>query len=120
MNKLKFEDLEIYQLAEKFSDRIWELVQKWDYVAKKTYGIQVIDSSASIASNLAEGYGKGSSSDRARFAKISRGSLYESIHWVNKVYRLKIISESEFRELSEVCDKLAPKLSAYLNYLNKK
>ncbi len=120
MNNLKYEDLEIYKLAEKLSDRIWEVVLKWDYTAKKTYGTQVIDSSASIGSNIAEGYGRGSNPDRARFAKISRGSLYESIHWINKTYRLKILSESEFKELSGICDVLTPKLSAYVNYLNKK
>lgn len=120
MNNLKYEDLEIYQLAEKLSDRIWEIVLKWNDIAQKTYGIQIIDSSSSIGSNLAEGYGKGSNSDRARFAKISRGSLYETIHWRNKTYRLKILSESEFNELSGVCDILAPKLRAYINFLNKK
>lgn len=30
MQKAKYEDLEIYQLAEKISDRIWEIVIKWD------------------------------------------------------------------------------------------
>lgn len=120
MNKLKFEDLEIYQLAEKLSDRIWEIVVRWNYITQKTYGIQIIDSSSSIGSNLAEGYGKGSDPDRARFAKISRGSLYETIHWINKTNRLKILAESEFKELSEICDILTPKLSAYINYLNKK
>lgn len=120
MNNLKYEDLEIYQLAEKLSDRIWRLVLSWNYIAQKTYGIQIIDSSSSIGSNIAEGYGKGSNSDRARFAKISRGSLFESIHWINKTHRLKILSESEFNELSEICNILTPKLSAYINYLNKK
>ena len=120
MNDLKYEDLEIYQLAEKLSDRIWEIVFKWDYISKKTYGVQLVDSSASIGANIAEGYGRGSKPDRARFAKISRGSLYESIHWINKIFRLKILSELEFEELSRISDVLSPKLSAYINYLNKK
>ncbi len=120
MHKLKYEDLEIYQLAEKLSDRIWKIVSNWNYLPQKTYGKQIIDSSSSIGSNLAEGYGKGSDSDRGRYAKISRGSLYETIHWLNKTNRLKILSESEFQELSEICDVLAPKLSAYINYLSKK
>ena len=33
MKRAKYEDLEIYQLAEKISDRIWEIVIKWN--AKK-------------------------------------------------------------------------------------
>jgi len=120
MNNLKYEDLEVYQLAEKLSDRIWQIVVGWNYTSQKTYGLQIIDSSASIGSNIAEGYGRGSNPDRARFAKISRGSLYETIHWINKTHRLKIISDDEFKELSEICDILTPKLSAYINYINKK
>jgi len=112
MNNLKYEDLEVYKLAEKLSDRFWEIVLKWNYIAQKTFGIQIIDSSSSIGSNIAEGYRKGSNPDRARFAKISRGSLYESIHWINKTNRLKILSEAEFKEPSEICDLLTPKLSA--------
>lgn len=119
MQKTKFEDLEIYQLAENLSDRIWEMVLKWDYVARKTFGVQIINSSSSIGSNLAEGYGRGSNTDRARFAKISRGSLYETIHWINKTHRLKILNDLEYNELSGICDILSPKLSAYINYLKE-
>ncbi len=119
MNPLKFEDLEVYQLAEKLSDKIWEIVLNWDCVSQKTYGIQIIDSSASVGSNIAEGYGRGSKVDRGRFAKISRGSLYETIHWINKSYRLKLLTKSEYENLSQLCDELAPKLSSYINYLNK-
>lgn len=72
MEKLKYEELEIYQLSEKLSDRIWEIVVNWDSFPKKTYGIQLVDSSSSIGANIAEGYGRKSKIDRGRFAKISR------------------------------------------------
>lgn len=119
MEKLKYEELEIYQLSEKLSDKIWEIVMKWDLFSKKTYGIQLIDSSSSIGANIAEGYGRESKNDRARFAKISRGSLYETFHWINKTYRLKILSQKEFEDLSGICNILAPRLSSYINYLRK-
>ena len=119
MKRAKYEDLEIYQLAEKISDRIWEIVIKWNATEKITFGVQVIDSSISIGSNIAEGYGRGSNPDRARFAKISRGSLYETNHWINKTHRLKILSDSEYQELSAISDILTPKLSSYINYLKK-
>lgn len=119
MIRAGYEDLEIYQLAEKISDRIWEIVFKWNSTEKITFGVQVIDSSSSIGSNIAEGYGRGSNADRGRFAKISRGSLYETNHWINKTYRLKILTDLEYKELSEICDILTPKLSAYINYLKK-
>jgi four helix bundle protein len=92
MTNSKFEELEIYQLAEKLSDIIWDIVIKWDSFPPRTIGIQLVNSSDSVGANIAEGYGKGSNADRSRFAKISRGSLFETKHWTNKSYRRKLIS----------------------------
>lgn len=118
MTHSKFEDLEIYQLAEKLSDLIWSIVIKWDSFPKNTIGIQYVDASDSIGSNISEGYGKGSFADRSRFAKISRGSLFETIHWTKKSKRRKLISDNEFKEVFEIIDILLPKLSSYINYLD--
>lgn len=119
MQKAKYEDLEVYQLAEKISDRIWQIVIKWERTEKNSFGLQVINSSSSIAANLAEGYGRGSIADRGRFAKISRGSLFETNHWINKTHRLNILSDSEFSELSSMSAILTPKLSAYITILRE-
>ncbi len=116
----KFEDLEIYQLAEKLSDRIWDIVVKWDYLAKKTVGVQYINVADSVGANISEGDGKGSFADRARFAKISRGSLFETKHWTNKSLKRKLITDKEFKELDDIIETLLPKLSAYINYLDEK
>jgi four helix bundle protein len=69
MSKSKFEDLEIYRLAEKLSDIIWEIVIKWDYLPKRTIGSQYVKASDSVGANISEGYGRGSFADRARFSK---------------------------------------------------
>lgn len=59
MSKSRFENLEIYQLSEKLADLIWDLVLSWDHFAKETIGKQIVDSTDSIGSNIAEGSGKG-------------------------------------------------------------
>ena len=119
MTYSKFEDLEIYQLAEKLSDIIWSIVIKWDSFPKNTVGIQYVDASDSIGSNISEGYGKGSFADRSRYAKISRGSLFETVHWTKKSKRRELLSEKEFSEIFEIIDVLLPKLSSYINYLDE-
>jgi four helix bundle protein len=116
----KFEDLEIYQLADKLSDMVWNIVVQWDSFSKNAVGLQYVDASDSIASNISEGYGRGSFADRSRFAKISRGSLFETRHWTNKSYRRKLLTDQEFTEINEIIEKLLPKLSSYINYLNEK
>jgi len=119
MTQSKFEDLEIYQLAEKLSDLIWNIVIKWDSFPRNTIGVQYVDASDSIGSNISEGYGKGSFADRARYAKISRGSLFETIHWSKKSFRRKLLTEKQFSEIDDLNEILLPKLSSYINYLNE-
>lgn len=50
------QDLDIYKLAEELSDIIWFEFDKWPKKVQNTTGYQVIDSSDSIAANLAEGF----------------------------------------------------------------
>jgi four helix bundle protein len=71
MSLSKFEDLEVYQLAEKLRDLIWKIVLKWNNLAKNTVGLQFIRASDSVSANISEGYGRGSFAERSRFAKIS-------------------------------------------------
>jgi four helix bundle protein len=119
MTNSKFEDLEIYQLAEKLSDLIWSIVIRWDSFPKNTVGVQYVDASDSIGSNISEGYGKGSSADRSRYAKISRGSLFETMHWTKKSKRRNLLTDKEFKEIFDIIDILLPKLSSYINYLDE-
>ena len=58
MSYFNLDDLEVYQLAESFSDEIWFLVSEWDYFAKDTVGKQIVRSADSLGSNIAEGYGR--------------------------------------------------------------
>jgi len=119
MTTSKFEELEIYQLAEKLSHKIWDIVIKWDPFPGKSLGVQYVNASDSVGANIAEGYGKGSFADRSRFAKISRGSLFETRHWTNKSYRRKLITDQEFTGINNILEILLPKLSSYINYLNE-
>ena len=42
MARPDFEDLEVYQLAEKLANEIWQIVKKWDYFTKDTVGKQIV------------------------------------------------------------------------------
>jgi len=53
--KTNFERLEIYQLAEKLSDRVWEIVYKRNYLAIDTVGKQLIRATDSMARTLRKG-----------------------------------------------------------------
>ena len=114
MKKTHFENLQVYQLAEKLADEIWIIVTDWDSLAKNTVGTQIIRSADSIGANLAEGSGRGSNQDYKRFIKISRGSLYETRHWLRRAFKRNPLSKEQINLLSPLIDELTLKLNAYL------
>ncbi len=114
MKKTHFENLRVYQLSEELCDEIWAIVQSWEQLAKITVGSQMVRSADSVGANLAEGSGRGSNQDYKRFIKISRGSLYETRHWLRRAYKRNLLTQEHIDRLTPIIDELTPKLNAYL------
>lgn len=119
MATVTFENLAVYQLAEKLADDLWNIVCNWDHFAKVTVGKQLVRSADSIGANIAEGTGRQSFQDNKRFVRIARGSLYETKHWLRRAYMRKLLSDGEVASLKRILDELAPRLNAYLNSIGR-
>jgi len=119
MAKVNFENLRIYALSEQLADRIWVSVSRWDGFAKDTVGKQLVRAADSIGANIAEGSGRGSSQDYRRFLRISRGSLYETLHWLRRAYMRKLLTTKQTTELRAIISELSPTLNAYLRSVSK-
>lgn len=120
MARTNFENLRVYQLAEKLADEIWSLVAAWDQFAKNTVGRQIVRAADSIGANVAEGVGRGSSLDNRRFVRTARGSLNETKHWLRRAYRRHLVSQEAVRKIKPLIDELAPKLNAYLRSIHER
>lgn len=118
MAKKGFESLQVYQLAERLADDIWEIVIKWDTFAKDTVGKQLVRAADSIGANIAEGTGRGTYQDNRRFVTIARGSLYETRHWLRRAYNRRLLTEEQVSKLKPIISELAPKLNAYRRSLS--
>jgi len=46
--------------------------------------------------------------------KISRGSLYETRHWLRRAFRRKLLTAEQIKTLTPVIDKLTPMVNAYI------
>ena len=110
-----FKELEVYQLSEQLADAIWEIVLTWDFFAKDTIGKQLVRAADSIGANIAEGTGRGSYQDNARFITIARGSLTETQHWLRRAHNRQLLTTDQVSILKPLIDTLAPKLNAYRN-----
>ena len=113
-------ELDVYVLAEKLADRIWEDYDGWSLKARSTMGFQMIRAADSIAANLAEGYGRYTPADRKMFYRYARGSFEETKAWLRKAVRRKVIKEPEMIKVYKtVCDELGPKLNAFIRTTNR-
>src|SRR5689334_21381708 len=118
MSKTSFENLDVYRLAEKMADEGWSVVDDWDYFAKNSVGMQLVDAADSVSANAAEGCGRFNYKDNARFIRIARGSMYETKNWLRRAYRRGLLSDAQIEKLKPILDELLPKLNAYLRSIN--
>jgi four helix bundle protein len=114
MAKSNFKKLEVYQLAEKLADQLWDIVWDWEIFAKDTVGKQLVRAADSIGANISEGVGRWSYQDNRRFIRTARGSLYETKHFLRRVYRRKLLASRQINDLKPILDELPPRLNAYL------
>jgi four helix bundle protein len=115
MGRPDFEELQVYKLAEKLANKIWEIVIRWDDFAKDTIGKQIVRAVDSIGANIAEGRGRYNYQDNKRFVKMARGSMNETIHWMRLAYARNLLKSEQVDIIKPIIDELSPKLNAYLN-----
>jgi four helix bundle protein len=116
-------DLSSFKLlgfANQISDLIWEEVILWDYFKKDTIGKQVVRSADSISANLSESYGRYTFPDRKRFIFYARGSLCETITWIEKAISRELISEDKGKEIIQNLQKLSVFLNRQIKSLNER
>jgi four helix bundle protein len=113
------EKLEVYQIAEIFSDEIWLIVEKWDHFTKDTIGKQLVRAADSISANIAEGYGRFYYSESKQFYFYSRGSIQETKSWLSKCKRRKIIDNAICDLLIVQAEKILIKLNGFIKFVAK-
>jgi four helix bundle protein len=113
------EKLDVYNLAEDFSDRIWKIVQCWRIFEKDTVGKQMVKAADSISANISEGYGRYFYKESKQFYFYGRGSILETKSWLSKCKRRGIIPTEESEELINYAEKILFKLNAYIKFVAK-
>lgn len=77
---------------------------------------QIKRSSVSISSNIAEGYGRSSTKEYARFLHIARGSLFEMQTQLQIAINLRLVREEDLKNILS----LSIEIEKMLNVLIKK
>ncbi len=109
-----------YNRSFDLSNKIWDIVIKWNDFAKYTIGKQIVNSSDSISANIAEGFGRYHKKDKIKFYYYSNGSLLETVDWLKKAFIRKLISNDEYNFLMNNVNQLPKELHQLINFTNSK
>lgn len=115
-----YRDLVVWQKSIALVTKIYETTKIFPSDEKFGLISQMRRCAVSIPSNIAEGYGRASTSDYIRFLNISRGSLYELETQLEISRNLHFFSEASFSSLEEQTNEIERMLSALIRSLAKK
>ncbi|MBU0975898.1 MAG: four helix bundle protein [Patescibacteria group bacterium] len=104
---MEFQDILSYKKAEEVAEDIWSIVLTWSWFPKKAIGMQLVTSVDSISANMAEGHGRFFYKEKLRFYFYARASAQETICWLKKSAKRKLIRQSQCNslvgELESIC-----------------
>ena len=114
-----FENLEVYQKAVDFADKIMALTEQFP---RGYYFLtdQLNRAALSIATNIAEGNGRFTKADRRNFFTIARGSAQECVPLLEIAKRRAFISEQVCTELRNELQTVAKMLNGLISGLDKR
>lgn len=111
----KLSNFDVFILAEKLSNIIWDIVKHWNYFDRNTIGKQLVRAIDSVSANLAESHGRYHYKDKQNFGYYARGSFEESKSWLRKCYQRKLLDKEELASINYYINKIGPKLNRYIN-----
>ncbi len=115
MPYIPLDQIKVYQLSTEYSDSSWNIYKEFDWQIKKIIGDQFIRSVDSVSANIAEGYGRYHYLDRIKFYYNSRGSLFESKHWIDSLFKRKFINQQKYFDLAKKYKEIQINLNALIN-----
>ncbi len=115
--EFRFEKLDAWQFAISFCDDIYEMTRR--FPREEQFGLtsQIRRAAVSISANIAEGSGKTSNKDNARFIEIAYGSLMEVVSHIEIAKRQRFLSDEQYNESRNNADRLARILSGFRKHL---
>jgi four helix bundle protein len=107
----RFEKLEVWQKAIEHAARIYEATRSFPDNERFGLASQMRRSAVSISSNIAEGSGRTSDVDFARFLEIAYGSLMEVVSQATVAKLQGFLRENEYEVLYSESERVARMLS---------
>lgn len=120
MGYQSFEELEAWKKARELKNEISELVKGFPADEKYRLTDQLIRSTRSINTQIAEGHGRNTWPDKIRFCVIARGSLSETLNHLVDAFDEKLVIEEQLNYYRNKITEVEKLLNGYINYLEKR
>lgn len=119
MTVKNYQDLIGWQKAMELVEVVYHLTKR--FPSEELYGLisQIRRAAVSIPSNIAEGQGRSSQNEFARFLSIAHGSLREVETQILIAMRLKYLQESDAAQAMQLCGETGRILNGLMNSLKK-
>ena len=110
-----FHQLSVWQKSHQFTLDVYVLTRA--YPKDELFGLtsQIRRSSSSIATNIAEGCGRGSDADFGRFLQMAMGSASESEYQILLSFDLNYIDENQFKQMNANVTEIKRMLSSLIS-----
>jgi four helix bundle protein len=117
MSVRRYEDLDVWRLANELKKNVYELLDRAPAVVDRSFRQQIIDSAASAPANLAEGFGYYRHPQFAKHVRIAKASLIETHNHLGDGVDRRCWSTDEAKQLQLLADRAigaSVRLLAYL------
>src|SRR5262245_37755427 len=112
-----YRDLEVWEKAHKLTLQLYR--RSRDFPKEEFYGLtsQLRRSAMSVGANLAEGCGRQTTAELARFVRISMGSASELDYHLLLAADFGYLQSADYRELSQELTRIRKMLASLLSTL---
>ena len=115
-----FKDLEVWRKAVRFTDEIISLSENLDTTRKHYRLVENFEAAAvSVALNIAEGKGRYSKKEFAKFLYIARGSLYEVVTFLEVFKNRNWITIATYNRLIGEAEEIVKMIMGLINSLQR-
>ncbi len=113
-----YRDLLVWQKSMAMVTVVYKLVKSFPKEELYALANQIKRSAVSVPSNIAEGFGRGSTNDYIRFLKIAAGSLYELQTQLEIAVNLSYLDKDDFEQIYKSSIEVEKMLSSLIRKLS--
>ena len=115
----RFKRLEVWKDSMILVKKVYKLTSSFPESERFGLSSQLQRAIVSVASNIAEGSGRGTKKDFINFLNHARGSLYEVMTQLEIAASLKYASRENVDKFIEDCEGLARRINALINSMKR-